>query len=233
MQRPTRIPIFGIACLIFGGLILLQNFGQLGSALIGPDGVQAPTANESSGQMGNAMRDTTLAIQAAMKEPIYRIGMGLKAVVSLLMAGALIAAGVGLLRGQSWSLRLAKIWAIYAIASGVVVTALQSVYIVPNMPDNPAIPGMAGAMYFGMVFMLVLMCIFPLLLIFVLPSRKVTAYLNRSSNEPAPTHLEAAPAIRDQPPTASHTPASPPAHPPVSAADQTWRDDPWNAPESK
>ena len=235
MQRPIRIKIFGIICLVFGGFILLQNFGQLGAVVAGPDGVQVPPASESKGQMTRTMRDMSLALRDAMQEPVYRIGLGLKAVLGLFMAGVLIAAGGGLLRNQLWSLRLARLWGIFAICSAVFITVLQCVYLVSNIPETTMPRTMVVGMYVGMAFSLFLMCIFPALLIFLLPSRNVIAYLAAQSSDHAPLPAASAPAPPQPRPT--HQPARPapppPTPPPVSAADQTWRDDPWNDPNSK
>lgn len=228
MQRPTRILVFGIICLIFGGFIVLHNLGQLVVTVSGPDAIQPPPASSSAGQVAQVMHDTTLAMQEAMREPVYRLGVGLKSLLSLLMAGVLVAAGAGLLRRQIWAIRLAKIWSLYAILAAIAVTTLQAVYILPNIPASSAVPGAGAAMYISTGVMLVLLCVFPVLLLSVLPSRNVIAYLKHQTSgqtQPAPEPAATTP---------GSTPPSTPTPPPtISAADMTWRDDPWNDPNSQ
>lgn len=230
MQRPRRIAIFSTLCLLVGGIVLVHNLGQFTVALGGPDAVEVPKDSESQGQMGQVLRASAQALQAAMSDPVYRIGIGLKAVMSLLMAGCLIGAGIGLIRNQPWSLRLARLWGWYAIVSSIAVTILQTVYVVPNIELAQAPPGMAAAQYISMTVVLMLMCVFPVLLIWVLPSRSVTAYLNQQSTGqpvPKPASTPVAPAS----PHSTQTP--PPSAQQPSARDQTWRDDPWNDPNSQ
>jgi hypothetical protein len=235
MSRPIRIPIFAVLCLTVGGFVVLQNFAQLVSSLGGPDAIQIPAESQSGGPFANVMRDNAVALKAAMHEPVYRIGTGLKAVLSLLMAGVLIGAGVGLIKNQFWALRLAKIWGIYAILSAIANTILPMVYIVPNLTASSSMPGVTEvAMYVVMVFLLIIMCIFPALLIFLLPSRNVAAYLqHQTAGQPQSAPYPAATAHREPPTSALPTARKPtsPA-PPVSATDMTWRDDPWNDPNS-
>lgn len=237
MQRPIRIPIFGVICLVFGLFILLQNFGQLNVVIIGADAVQVPPKSESAGQVQQSTRISTLAMQEALREPAYRIGLGLKSVLSLLMVGMLIGAGVGLLRNQPWSIRLARTWGLYAILSGIAITVMQSVYVVPKMELPPAL-----AMHIGMFLMLLLQSIFPVLLLFLLPSRKVVAYLkHKSSGTPMALPQANAPqntATQDTTPQSSVSPKSTPAEPApptrqTGTTDTTWRDDPWNDPSSR
>ena len=84
------------------------------------------------------------------------------------------------------------------------------------------------AQYISMAFVLILLCIFPILLIRLLPSRKVMDYLKQQATA---TPMPDTPAVTQNqsttPPTQSQTPAE------LSHADQTWRDDPWNDPNSK
>lgn len=231
MHRPTRIIVFGVICLLFGGFILLHNLQQLGVALAGPQGVDVEAASQLPGQLGTMMRDTSLALQSALAYPVFRAGLGLKSLASAGMGGMLIAIGIGLLRDQAWSLKLAKIWALYAIASALFITVLQSVYLVPNIPLAQNSAGAVWAQYVGMAFMFILLCIFPLLLIKLLPSKSVCAYLNKqvASSAAMPINIEpttSAPAAR---PVANPRQAS---SPDLTPQQTTWRDDPWNDPSN-
>lgn len=221
MQRPKRIVIFGVLSLIVGGFILFNNLQQLSAAIGGPDTIDVQAAGQLPGQMGQLARDSLLAQQVALGEPVYRAGLGLKSLASAAMAGLLVAVGIGLLRNQPWSLRLAKIWAIFAIASALFITILQAVYLLPNIPITQANAGSGAGQYVGIGFIFIVLCIFPILLLRVLPSKPVIAYLKQEQNAHPSANTAQAMTPLDQPP--ANQPTTSPQD-----AQSTWRDDPWN-----
>ncbi|MEM9020499.1 MAG: hypothetical protein AAGC44_08030 [Planctomycetota bacterium] len=234
MQRPTRTVVFGVFCLIGGGFLLVHNLQQLSVAIGGPDAIDVESVGRVSGPMGEMLRDTSVALQAAMREPVYRVGLGFKALASSAMACVLFAVGLGLMRDRRWTIRLAKVWAIYAIASAVFITVLQALYVVPNVPA--AKDGAAGFQYVSMAFMLLVLCIFPVLLLRQLPTEAVKNYLAYQeaqrggppvvdTGSPAPFDRRS-PVADDAPPQ-----APPPPSPPSTGS--TWRDDPWNDPGAR
>ncbi|MGB0766552.1 MAG: hypothetical protein ACPGYV_02445 [Phycisphaeraceae bacterium] len=246
MQRPTRILIFGILCLVVGGGSGLKSLFEAGVALAGPERLSSMVEMvEAQGQSLSASQRRDLETQIeAMRSPVYRGGLGVKTLASLGMAGVLVVAGFGLLRDQAWSLRLARVWAWYAIGSAGFVAVLQSVYLVPAMQQHaPAVGGMAGAAYFGIAVSLVLLCVFPVLLLRLLPAPAVVDYLNNPASRGTRSPAAATPAYTYRPPTPTHaqTPPTPATRPMLDAssqvspraADTTWRDDPWNDPSSQ
>ena len=114
MQRPTRIVVFGILCLIMGGLSGLDNLGAVQLAVLGPAGVQTDLGGVG-GEMGEMIEEVAQATQSALGKPVYRWLFGLEAVLGLVMAGVLVTAGVGLLRDQLWAIRLTRIWGFFAL----------------------------------------------------------------------------------------------------------------------
>lgn len=230
MDRPTRIIVFGVISLVFGGVILLNNLQQLGVAIGGPDAVDVESAGQVPGPLGDMLRDTSLALKGALTEPLYRAGLGLKSLASAVMACLLIAVGVGLMRSQPWSLRLARIWALYAIASALFITVMQAIYLVPHIPLVQNSAGAAGAQYVGMGFMFIVLCVFPILLIKLLPSKAVREYLSVSATADAPVPLGNEPIKGDSKPATQTSQTIPPD---ISPQQTTWRNDPWDDASSK
>jgi len=231
MKRPTRIAVFGVLCLVIGGFVGIHNFDQLGVALGGPESVEIPTAEEAPGQMGKMLRDTALAVRGALDLPVYRTGLGIKSLLSLAMAGMLIAVGVGLMRDRLWSIRFTRIWAAYAIVAAVATAFLHTQFIVPEIPASAkAFGDIVGGKYLGMALMMAVLCIFPALLLLVLPKPHVVAYLReRASTKDSPSVLQAQ---APEPGPADQQQAQAPM-PDQDLSQTTWRDDPWNDPGSR
>lgn len=236
MQRPTRIVVFGVLCLLIGGLSGMKNTMEAGLALVGPDGLEQilEMAKQQQGLPQSSEQSLRVEIKA-QRNPVYRVGQAIESVGSALMALILIAAGVGLLRGWAWSLKLARWWAFFAIPAAGVSVVLTVRFAMPEMPDATSGGGMVNG-----AFMLVMLWIFPVLLLKQLPTDAVKAYLaareaQRTGNS---TGVGAQPVSHNTPPAGAmpSPPAStsPPASPTnAQPADTTWRDDPWNDPSSR
>lgn len=237
MQRPTRLVVFGVLCLIMGALSGIKNTMEAGLALVGADGLEQMVGMmEGMGQPLSASQRADFDVQIkAHRKPVYRVGQAIESLGSIIMAMVLIAAGLGLLRGRAWSLKLARWWAFYALPAAAVSVILSVRYVLPEMPEASA----AGGMING-AFMLIMLWVFPVLLLKQLPSKSVKTYLAALEAQRTGT---AAP-VGTQPfahttPSAGPTPPSttstkPPPTPTSSQpADTTWRDDPWNDPSSQ
>lgn len=229
MQRPTRIVVFGVLCLVMGGFSLLNNIDQAATALGGPEAVDIPAESEAPGQVGQMMRDVARATRGALSEPVYRIGLGVKSVLGTVMAAVLIAIGGGLLRDRYWALRLARVWAVYAIASALLIVVLQALYVVPAIQAVTQTEGhLPGGEYLGMGFMFMVMCVFPMLLLIVLPKPNVVAYLRGGGEDHRAMPVEDGRGTPSDHAQASGTPPAGPASSPPPSATSTWRGDPWD-----
>ncbi|MBX2851510.1 MAG: hypothetical protein KTR15_07185 [Phycisphaeraceae bacterium] len=234
MQRPTRIIVFGVFCLIVGVIWGLINTMEAGVSVLGPGVLEQ--GRDMMQQMGQELspsqqQDIDLQIKVLSK-PAYRVGQGIESVGSMAMALVLIIAGVGMLRDRAWSLKLAKWWAFYAIPSAAVTVVLSMRYVYPELPDAPV-----GGALLSSAFMLVLLWAVPVLLLRQLPTTHVKAYLAQRDQQragvspmPAAANMGVAPVSANPPAPQAPSQDEPPAPPPTRPADNTWRDDPWNDP---
>lgn len=266
MTKPTRILVFGILCLGMGLVLGLTNTSELVYAVVGPRFVEIVPQSFGSGAIQESYEDSSRMMQAALRKPVYRVGLGVEAALSILMAGLLMVAGVGLLIEKRWALLLTKIWAYYAIIAAVWVVFLQTRYFLPESAEINE-----SSLIFGGLLSLITYWIFPVLLLLMLGRPIVTDYLNQVATRPGP-YAPTAPASRMMahstapeqarplphravptrpPPTPQVLAPSPPPQPqplpsasepePARSADadqpaelpDTWRDDPWNAPDSQ
>ena len=225
MHRPTRIVVFGVLCLITGALSGMKNTMEAGLAYVGPDGLEQimEMAKQQQGLPQASEQSLKVEIKAQRK-PVYRIGQAVESTLSSIMALALIAAGIGLLRDRVWSLKLTRWWAFYAIPAAGISVVLSMRYALPEVPDAPAGGGVING-----AFMLLVLWAFPILLLRVLPTRQVKDYLNQRvaqrGGQPVSTPI-APPAAPASPTPTDRSSSSEPAQ-------TTWRDDPWNDPGSK
>lgn len=230
MQRPTRILIFAIFCLIVGVVSGFKNTMEAGLTIAGPDALEQmlEIAQQQQG-LPEVSEMSFRAEIAAQRKPVYRIGQAVESTASMVMALVLIAAGIGLLRDRPWALKLTKAWAYFAIPAAVVSVVLSVRYALPELPDAPT----GGAML-NAAFMLIMLWAFPVLLLRHLPTAPVKAYLadreqQRTGTSPMPANTSAPSATatpHPTPPPATHAPAV------TRPDDMTWRDDPWNDPSS-
>lgn len=239
MQRPKRIIIYGVFCLIIGFVSGFKNTMEAGVSMAGPGVLeQGRTMMEQMGQPLSKSQDQDIDVQIkALSKPVFRVGQGVESAISMIMAGVLFIAGVGLLRDRAWSLRLAKWWAFYAIPTAALTVVLTMRYVYPEMPEYSP-----GGVMLSSAFMLVVLWAFPVLLLRQLPTAQVKAYLAQCDQQrlsaaamPMNTNPPTAPAPPGPPPSRTQPPQppSPQAPAPIPPADNTWRDDPWNDPGSR
>ncbi|MEO0476535.1 MAG: hypothetical protein AAF085_11290 [Planctomycetota bacterium] len=238
MQRPRRIVIFGVFCLIVGVVSGLRNAMETGVSLAGPDLLEQ--MSEMSQQMGQQLsesqqRDFDMQVKV-LRKPVYRVAQGVESFGSMAMAVVLIVGGIGLLMDRAWAIRPCRWWAYYALPAAACTVVLTFRYIYPEMPDAPV-----GGTIFVSILMLLALWAFPVLLLRHLPTATVRAYLvQREQQRARAVAMPAQPASTLQQPappppatTAATTPAqaaptNTPATTPTPPADNTWRDDPWN-----
>jgi len=253
MQRPTRIVVFAILCLVVGLFSGLSNGGELLMAAIGPSFMKSTQSDAMMDKMPEAVRESNQASETALGKPAYRIGLGVEAGLSLAMAGVLIVAGVGLLMDKLWALRLTRVWAFYALVASAFSVVLITRYVTPETPSVAP-----GSQIMGALCMLPMLWLFPVLLLTMLGRPAVREYLRWRAGQPrggAPMQpADAAPpqAVPERPAPRPTTRTDPPGRDdpaPVretrgtdrdpSGDDQsppghdTWRDDPWNDPTSR
>jgi len=226
MQRPTRILVFGILCLVMGLLSGLDNLGALRASIVGPGATQTPAGTE----MPEFLRDANKAIEAALSKPIYRVLWGAESALGAVMAGLLIAGGIGLLQDRAWGVRLAKLWAYFAIGSAAFTIFLQAKFVIPEYPA--AISGSAMPV---LACMLPVLWVFPVLLLTLSTRPVVTNYLSARANQPRlyrTSPMPHDPTMPQQlaPPTqpAARAPSAPRVDEDAPPLNETWRDDPWN-----
>ena len=230
--------VFGVLCLIVGGLSGMKNAMEAGLALAGSEGLeQMVSMAEGMGQTLTPSQRENFDVQIkSHRKPVYRIGQGIESIGSAVMALVLIAAGIGLLRGRAWSLKLARWWAFYAIPAAGVSVILSVRYVLPEMPDA----SVGGGMING-AFMLAVLWALPVLLLKQLPIEPVKNYLAAREAQRSGTAARVGTqpifhrtSSADPMPSPRDT-TSPPPEPQATSqpADTTWRDDPWNDPGSQ
>lgn len=232
MKRPTRIMVFGILCLIMGGLSGLDNLGAVQLAVLGPAGVQTEMGGVG-GEWGEMIEEVVRATQSALGKPVYRWLFGLEAVLGVVMAGVLVTAGIGLLRDQLWAIRLTRIWGFFALGSAVLTVVLQVRFVMSGISSMPP-----GAGVLAMSCMLPLLWAFPILLLTLLGRPVVIDYLRwRAAQGSGHGQMPSRPVAQTTETYASNAPerraTTPPPAPPRSPVPDSWRDDPWNDPNSQ
>lgn len=239
MQRPTRIVVFGILCLMVGAFSCLSNFGELSSAISGTTGAQ-PEQTAGMPEFMKQMEDMAKAMDKALQKPAYRVLIGIESSLGALMAGVLFAGGIGLLRDRRWGLKLARAWAFFAICSAVYTVILQTKFVMPEMSS-----AMGGNMIVASAgCSLPFLWLFPVLVLTLLSRPIVTDYLNNAgqpsdrsaaAGQPyaAATYDVGQPDAHGEPGTnlTPETKSGPDST--TKSASETWRDDPWNDPNSR
>ncbi|MFN3168533.1 MAG: hypothetical protein ACE37H_15845 [Phycisphaeraceae bacterium] len=239
MQRPTRIVVFGVLCLLVGFFSGLSNGGELLMSAMGPSFMKSTQSEAMMNAMPEAVRESNQASEAALGKPVYRVGLGIEAGLGLVMAGALIVAGVGLLLDKLWALRLARVWGFYALVASAFSVVLVTRYVTPETPS--ATP---GTEMMGACCMLPMLWLFPVLLLTMLNGQSVRRYLqwraqHAGPGQPVATRVVAHDTDAPERPAARPTSATldsestapgPPSDPPPPSDHDTWRDDPWNDP---
>lgn len=241
MQRPRRIIVFGVLCLIVGGLTGFKNTMEAVLSAVGPGGLeQMVVMMEEMDQPLNKSQQQDFNVQIrTLRKPVYRIGQGIESVGSAVMSLMLIVTGIGLLGDRVWSLKLGRWWAYFAIPAGAVSVVLSVRYMMPEMPEATT-----GGVMFSGALMLVVVWTLPVLLLTQLPNAVVKQYLaarqaRRTASNVMPRPQQTASDAPDTstPPRSTGESARPtPAAtnlPPTQTVDTNWRDDPWNDPTSQ
>lgn len=256
MQRPTRVMVFGVLCLLVGALSTLDNAGNVVTGIVGPSAMDAAATPGGDTGLGKMMSDTNAAMRTALGNPVFRWGTAVDGLAGLVMAMALLAAGVGLLKDQLWALKLARAWAWFGLVSAVVTVVLQVRYVMPNVPTGVAVSPLVMSMA-SAACTLPFMWLFPVLVLTVLSRPVVWGYLRAQSSASGGGRTSAFPFGAGGSDGFGAMDASPPGSPdstsrggeatgssdqnqPKRSVDlpdvdptlQTWRDDPWNDPRA-
>src|SRR5882724_8104052 len=152
MQRPTSVTVFGVLNIVFAVFGIL---GVLGSVVM------------FLPQMANS--DNPM-IKIINNNPGYAMWLKANIPLGLAACGALLAAGIGLLKLRPWARQLAIAYAIYAIVMSLVSSVVNYFYIVQPMlaeahdksgPETgAAIGGAIGSLFggcFGMIYPVLLL----------------------------------------------------------------------------
>lgn len=117
-ERPVIISVFGILNLSFGVLGILGALGGLAVILA-----------QRQGQGANPI------VEAARRYPEYGLQLRLLQITGLVLACALIAAGIGLLQLKLWGRALSIACALLKIAFAVIASYVNAVYLLPLVQD--------------------------------------------------------------------------------------------------
>lgn len=216
--------VFGIACLIMGGVTVLKNTFESGLALAGPDSLKQMTVmmeemNQPLSKDQKQQFDTQIA---ALSKPVYRVGSAVESLASVVMSIVLIVAGIGLLRDRVGALRLTRWWAYFTIPAAVATVLLSFFYLLPAIPDASS---RGGALYSGL--MLLTLWAFPVLLLRHLPTPPVKTYLAARSQGATTSAPPVSVAREFGGPEDTDNGARPNVRS-ATPSESTWRDDPWN-----
>lgn len=231
MQRPTRIPVFGVLCLLVSAMSGLDNLNSLGVAVVGPGVFESSQAMPEGMPFAEMLDQTASAMVEALKQPTYRVALGSESAVGAAMAGMLLVAGIGLLRDQRWALRLARVWAYFALVSAVVTVVLQARFVMPHVSSGPP-----GSAVLGSVCMLPVFWLFPVLVLTVLGRPGVARYMQWKAKQSGASPFGPIQNPMSPPQSPQETTQQAPPSPAqrlqsdTPPADRTWRDDPWNDP---
>ena len=122
MQRPTSVTVFGVLNIVFGALGLLSTAVSM-VVLFAVDaqaGAMDPFANVN---------------------PVWNMWIKVSIVLGVVAMLVLIASGIGLLNLRPWGRTLAIGYSIYAIAAGLIGTAMQFSYVVQPMLEQFEVHG--------------------------------------------------------------------------------------------
>lgn len=115
--KPTILMVAGILAIIFGALgVIFGLFGAL-TAFTTP----APTGDPVMDELQRALReDALISVQTKIN-----------AVAGPLAAGALLAAGIGLVQAKEWGRKLTLYWAVYAVVATMFSTFVTVTRMLP------------------------------------------------------------------------------------------------------
>jgi hypothetical protein len=174
MQRPQAITVFGILNIVFGGSGLLCSPFAIAMTMFMPSQPNNP------------------AFQLIHNNVAFRMWMIVSAVVGMVAAAVLVAAGIGLLKMKPWARKVSIVYGIYTIVTCVVGMIVNWVFMFGPMLGEArdkggpeaigAIGGMVGGMM-GMCFGLA----YPILLIIFMTRPKIRAAMEQTAT---PTTLQ-------------------------------------------
>ncbi len=128
MQRPTSVTVFGVLNIIFGSLgILCTPLSMV--TLFSPGASQNPV------------------LKIMQDNPVFRIWMITAAILGVIAAIVLLAAGIGLLRLRPWARTLSIGYGVYAIVAGLIGMVFNVIYVILPLLSQPGhqAPFAAGA----------------------------------------------------------------------------------------
>ena len=174
MQRPTTVTVFGILNVVFA---IIGFFASLASLMM----FTAAAASTNNP-----------VIQLVHDNPNYAAWMKISVVLGVLVSVLLLAAGIGLLKLQSWARIASIVYGIYSIVMVIVGSVINYFFLVQPLlqqaqqkqgPEatGAAIGGAIGGM-FGSCFGI----IYPVLLLIFMMKANVKAAFGTAAPPPLP-----------------------------------------------
>jgi hypothetical protein len=163
MKRPTSVTVFGILNIVFAAFGILSVFGSVM--------LFAATSATSNNPV----------IRIIHNNPAYAAWLEVSIGLGLIVSGALLAAGIGLLQLKPWARIISIVYSIYSLVMVPVGTAISYVYVTQPLlaqahtsqnQEAAAIGGTIGGMIggcFGLIYPV-------LLLIFMLLPKVASAF---------------------------------------------------------
>lgn len=177
MQRPKSVTVFGILNIVFAGL------GLCGTAF------SVMLFMPSSAAANNPV------VQIIQSSPGYAAWMKVSVALGVIVAAALLAAGIGLLNLKPWARTLSIVYAIYAIFMVLIGDVINYIFLIQPMLQKAhgeqgaeaagAVGGAIGGL-FGSCFGLV----YPILLLIFMTRPQVVAAFSQSPSQGGPPPLQ-------------------------------------------
>ncbi len=174
MQRPASVTVFGILNIVFAALGIFALLASV--ALLAAVG---------------AVSDNPV-VQIIQNNPAFATWMKISVVLGLVVSGALLAAGIGLLKLKPWARTISIAYAIYSIVMLPLGTVVNYVYLTKPLLEQAhqmqgpeaagAVGGAIGGMFggcFGLIYPV-------LLLIFMFRPNVVAAFRPAPAGAPIP-----------------------------------------------
>jgi len=152
LQKTTSVTLFGVLNIVFAALGIVGVISSVMLFLVAGDASKNPV------------------IQIIHDNPAYGLWMKISIPLGLLSAGALLAAGIGLLKLQTWARMLSIVYAIYAIITVLVGSVVNYFFLMRPLLEQAqgksgpevgaaiggAIGGTVGSC-FGLIYPIVLL----------------------------------------------------------------------------
>jgi hypothetical protein len=177
MERPKSVTVFGILNIVFAALGLC---GTAFSVIL-----FLPSAAAANNPV----------VQIIQSSPAYAAWMKLSVGLGVIVAAALLAAGIGLLNLKPWARTLSIIYAIYAIVMVIIGDVINYIFLIQPMLQKAhseqgpeaagavggAIGGLAGGC-FGLIY--------PILLLIFMTRPHVVAAFNQTPSQGGPPPVQ-------------------------------------------